>query len=1492
MVKKFRRAAAGLEEQLPSDLRPPAILKRTCDYLFDDVIGNAPSLAHVHHFVWDRTRAIRNDFSIQQITKAEDLRIAVECFERIVRFHIVSLHQLALPEKPYSKYDWQQEREQLDRTLLSLMQYYDDSRGRVRLENEAEFRAYCVIFQLQDPTPDLEDRVQTWPREIIQDIRVQKALDVYMAACNVMDAQGPLKPRANHLVARQDWQRFWTLVASKEVSYLMACVAEIYFNLVRRTVINAFFRTSRANPNLSTPEWTVDFLCDLLAFDDGDQVYAYCERFGFTFKEREDGQQYLDLSSVRGRTLPEPTTGISRQSKTELVEDKRFGRTLPAIINGLTVKTAQEAGLVTDVGNDDEGMEDVAEAENQSHGWMDGTQNGKSNSLDDGESLFIPESRQPENVQGQSSKAFTNGLHAATSQPPSMFSNTGSASSFGKPSGAGESSSVFAPTPNQPAQSTQSSAFGGFNSLKPQTNGTDMAATTRSPFDFTRKSASEAPGATNHNMAANKNFSSREETEAQSGVFSNGKAPSHSAPLFQFSASPPTKSTESEEGLPPPETHESPSTTAPKADTQASSPDQAKTQLSFGPSAAAPATSTPSQQPETKASQPHFTTSPASPSSPTSNTNTSPALNGGLKRPSFSGDWRPNKPSPLSNSITANEETNNAIESESIGQRTETHSARELFPVQQNQVSGTASTESKDFGKQATNDTTKDFDSIVTQVATEFYTDPVGGILKQYIEYHVRQTVRQVKDQIDAKDLAAEVEKFRRTHLLKNFGRKWRDIVSRRRLAKSGRERRQRRQRRLEERGSQEIETGSLLETESILGDSMDGSVSSLRDGAFNASREMVNSMYERFGKDRQGLGNAMNDQQQQAGSGSKRPTSSSGPGSFGRSRESGHKRLRSTSHVDDRGRVMKPSATSHPNSDILKRSAFLGFSLPRGASSNKNRTKTNYFRLKALGVHDVDEAAAPRGTKRRLSDSLQSSAQTSPPALRPPSLIGMSPERASVKSLMPPPYSAPSTQKTNDDDEALFARLKAARETLKDSTSYLKSEMGKGDEFQHSMNSSRSSNEFQSPSIASARVEARLRASQATSETGATSSQRGLPAYRMRESRFVPRDQYSTAIQRANEIRQSRSRDTSRPASRVGGEDTEHQPTSFTPAVQPESATPPTTTKLADNLPRKDGLNGFSPKQEQQMSSASAPTSNPFSSFTPRPPVSFANHTTQMSESNPFLHATISDSLGNNAPPTISNSFNNYEPQTTFGIKDNHGKATGPHDKTVQPSQINQALANSFGSSHGHGQNQYLTLPQDSLTPPQQDSYLQSQTISLLSDDEDEAPVTSANRSQVYSAQETDADEELMDETTDQEDLEDTRGHPNPYALLAHQAEDEEDEQGFDSQVEDGHRLDEDQDEGLNGYADDEDEDEESVNGEFDDDVSDDVDAEDSQGYDANGYKYDEEEDEDAEQHEHELADWEGQQYDDPWTGKPQGNPALQEVGNTAEDAIELLSD
>jgi hypothetical protein len=65
MVKAFSRGAAGQDAPLPMDVRSPAALRRTLDYLFHTVLGEDGDLSTVHGFLWDRTRAIRRDFVFQ-----------------------------------------------------------------------------------------------------------------------------------------------------------------------------------------------------------------------------------------------------------------------------------------------------------------------------------------------------------------------------------------------------------------------------------------------------------------------------------------------------------------------------------------------------------------------------------------------------------------------------------------------------------------------------------------------------------------------------------------------------------------------------------------------------------------------------------------------------------------------------------------------------------------------------------------------------------------------------------------------------------------------------------------------------------------------------------------------------------------------------------------------------------------------------------------------------------------------------------------------------------------------------------------------------------------------------------------------------------------------------------------------------------------------------------------------------------------------------------
>lgn len=298
MIKRFRRSAAGYDEQLPSDIRTPNTLLQTMNFLIRHVLSTDDTLGSVHKFVWDRTRSIRNDLSVQQLTQIDDVKVAVKCLERIARFHILSLHLMSSPEHE-EPFDHHQEREQLNNTLLSLLYYYDDHRDRVQFPNEDEFRAYYIIFSIHDSRPDLEARVQAWPRELRCAPRVQIALELLAAGGNTWEYRGVLDCRRSSPIAQGFYTRFFNLVRSKSTSYLLACVAEIYFNQVRQTAIRSIWKAycrqplSQAEKN---QEWTLDELRIVLCFDTNDQAMEFCQEQGLSFVTNSDGRTYLTWS--------------------------------------------------------------------------------------------------------------------------------------------------------------------------------------------------------------------------------------------------------------------------------------------------------------------------------------------------------------------------------------------------------------------------------------------------------------------------------------------------------------------------------------------------------------------------------------------------------------------------------------------------------------------------------------------------------------------------------------------------------------------------------------------------------------------------------------------------------------------------------------------------------------------------------------------------------------------------------------------------------------------------------------------------------------------------------------------------------------------------------------------------------------------------------------------------------------------------------------------
>lgn len=145
-VKMYERAAG--DKTLPSDLRPPKVLRRTLDYLFHDLLPRG-GFSATFNFIRDRSRAVRSDFTMQH----EMGSIAIECHDRCARFHILGLHLER--DRPGSQISL--EEQQLKYTLQSLKEFYEDQRGKYQSPTELEMRVYHRLIHIRDQKERQED---------------------------------------------------------------------------------------------------------------------------------------------------------------------------------------------------------------------------------------------------------------------------------------------------------------------------------------------------------------------------------------------------------------------------------------------------------------------------------------------------------------------------------------------------------------------------------------------------------------------------------------------------------------------------------------------------------------------------------------------------------------------------------------------------------------------------------------------------------------------------------------------------------------------------------------------------------------------------------------------------------------------------------------------------------------------------------------------------------------------------------------------------------------------------------------------------------------------------------------------------------------------------------------------------------------------------------------------------------------------------------------
>ncbi|ONK67487.1 uncharacterized protein A4U43_C05F560 [Asparagus officinalis] len=219
-VKKFCRTISTNQVHA-SDLRPPSVLQNTLKYLLNLVESSDHPFEAVHDFIFDRTRSIRQDLSMQNIV---DNR-AIYMYEQMIEFHILSHQKLS---RCGSKTDisslYHLNMEQLMKCLLSLLDVYSINRiSNFISKKEAEFHSFYVLLHLGCKIPTMGNSLSVWFRQLPFPVLHSKE----MQFCRTI----------LRYFRMGDYKRFFSTTAS-EATHLQLCLLEPLLNEVRAQAIS------------------------------------------------------------------------------------------------------------------------------------------------------------------------------------------------------------------------------------------------------------------------------------------------------------------------------------------------------------------------------------------------------------------------------------------------------------------------------------------------------------------------------------------------------------------------------------------------------------------------------------------------------------------------------------------------------------------------------------------------------------------------------------------------------------------------------------------------------------------------------------------------------------------------------------------------------------------------------------------------------------------------------------------------------------------------------------------------------------------------------------------------------------------------------------------------------------------------------------------------------------------------------------------------------
>ncbi|OVA13830.1 SAC3/GANP/Nin1/mts3/eIF-3 p25 [Macleaya cordata] len=148
----------------PSDVRPLQVLEDTLTYLLNLLDSSEHPFEVLHDFIFDRTRAIRQDLSMQNIVNDR----AIHMYEEMVKFHITSHYKLSRCSSNANISSLHHlNMEQLTKSLLSLYELYNANRkSNSSNANEAHFRSFYVLLHLDSNSQSTGESLSLWFRHL------------------------------------------------------------------------------------------------------------------------------------------------------------------------------------------------------------------------------------------------------------------------------------------------------------------------------------------------------------------------------------------------------------------------------------------------------------------------------------------------------------------------------------------------------------------------------------------------------------------------------------------------------------------------------------------------------------------------------------------------------------------------------------------------------------------------------------------------------------------------------------------------------------------------------------------------------------------------------------------------------------------------------------------------------------------------------------------------------------------------------------------------------------------------------------------------------------------------------------------------------------------------------------------------------------------------------------------------------------------------------